>query len=80
VKLDDLSEEKLAQLMTIAEERGRRQGLDIQDALAELLARKTVGEWLLAYLDKKISKCGNSTLRSAIGFWANRIRGMKEPF
>lgn len=36
--------------MTIAEERGRRQGQDIQDALAELLARKTVGEWLLGVL------------------------------
>jgi len=79
VKLDDLSEEKLGQLVTMAEEHGRRQGQDIQDALAELLARKTVGEWLLAYLDKRISKCGNSTLRSAIGFWANHIKGV-EPF
>jgi hypothetical protein len=78
VKLDDLSEEKLAQLMTIAEERGMRQGQDIQDALAELLARKTVGEWLLAYLDKKISTCGNSALCSAIGFWANHIRREKD--
>ena len=64
--------------MTIAEERGMRQGQDIQDALAELLARKTVNEWLLAYLDKKISTCGNSALRSAISFWANHIRRAKE--
>jgi hypothetical protein len=78
VKLDDLSEEKLAQLMTIAEERGMRQGQDIQDALAELLARKTVGEWLLAYLDKKIRRCRNSALCSAIGFWADRIRRAKD--
>jgi hypothetical protein len=78
LKLDDLSEEKLAQLMIIAEERGMRQGQDIQDALAELLARKTVGEWLLAYLDKKIRRCRNSTLHSAIGFWADHIRRAKD--
>ena len=64
--------------MTIAEERGMQQGQDIQEALAELLARTTVGEWLLAYLDKKISTCGNSALHSAIGFWANHIRREKD--
>jgi hypothetical protein len=48
MELHDPSEEKLEQLMSMAVERGMRQGQDIQDALADLLARKTVGEWLLA--------------------------------
>jgi hypothetical protein len=49
MELGDVSEEKLEQLMTVAEQRGMTRGKDIQDALAELLARKAVGESLLAY-------------------------------
>jgi hypothetical protein len=78
MELDDLSEKKLGQLMTMAAERGTRRGQDIQDALAELLARRQVGEKLLAYLDEETTKCSNSMLRSAISFWANHIRRVKD--
>ena len=67
----DLSEEKLGQSMTVAEQRGMTHVKDVEDALAEPLARKAVGESLLAYLNKETSMCGDATLRSAINFWAN---------
>jgi hypothetical protein len=71
MEFGDLSEQKLEQLMTVAQQRGMTHAKDVQDALAELLARKAVGESLLAYLNKETSRCGNATLRSAINFWAN---------
>jgi hypothetical protein len=64
-----LSEEKLGQLMTVAEQRGMTHAKDVQDALAELLARKAVGESLMAFLNKETSRCGDATLRSATNFW-----------
>jgi hypothetical protein len=67
----DLSEEKLGQSMTVAEQRGMTHAKDVQKALGELLARKAVGESSLAYLNKETSRCGDATLRSAINFWAN---------
>jgi hypothetical protein len=67
------SEEKLEQLMTAVEQRGITQGKDIQDTLAELIARKAVGESLLAYLNKEGSTHGDATIRSAINSWANDI-------
>jgi hypothetical protein len=67
----DLSEEKLGQSMTVAEQRGMTHAKDVEDALAEPLARKAVGESLLAYLNKETSRCGDATLPSAINFWAN---------
>jgi hypothetical protein len=72
MQFGDLSEEKPAQLMTVAEQRGMPHAEDVQDALAELLARNAVGESLLAYLNKETSRCGDATLRCAINFWANR--------
>jgi hypothetical protein len=72
MEFGDLSEENPGQLMTAAEQRGMRHAQDVQDALAELLARKAVGESLLAYLNKETSRCGDATLECAINFWANR--------
>jgi hypothetical protein len=71
MEFGDLSEEKLGQLMTVAEQRGMTHAKDVRDALAELLARKAVGESLPAYLNKETSRCGDARLRSAINFWAN---------
>ena len=51
---------------------------DIQDALTELIARKAVGESLLAYLNNEASRCGEVALRSAIKFWANHSRRVKD--
>ena len=78
MELGDVSEEKLEQLITVAEQRGMARGKDIQDAMAELLARKSVGESLLAYLNNEASRCGEATFRSTINFWANYIRGVKD--
>jgi hypothetical protein len=78
MEVDELSEEKLGHLMTVAEQRGMTHGQDIQDALAELLARKAEGERLLAYLNKEIRRCQNTTRRSAIDFWADHIRCVKD--
>jgi hypothetical protein len=73
-----LSEEKLGQLMTVAEQRGMTHAKDVQDALAELLARKAVGESLMAFLNKETSRRGDATLRSATNFWANHVRRVKD--
>ncbi len=77
MELGDVSEEKLEQLMTIAQQRGVTRG-KVQDALAELLAHKAVGESLLAYLNNEARRCGEATFRSAINFWANYIRRVKD--
>jgi hypothetical protein len=43
-ELDQLSEERLGQLMTVAEQRGMTRGKISKMRLAERLARKAVGE------------------------------------
>ena len=68
MEFGDLSEEKLGQSMTVAEQRGMTHVKDVEDALAEPLARKAVGESSLAYLNKETSRYGDATLRSAINF------------
>ena len=75
MEFGDLSEQTLGQSMTVAEQRGMTHAKDVEDALAEPLARKAVGESLLAYLNKETSRCGDATLRSAINFWANLSDG-----
>jgi predicted component of type VI protein secretion system len=50
----------------------------IQDAIEESYARKAVGESLLNYLDKEMRMCRRAMHRSAIDFWANRIRDLKD--
>jgi hypothetical protein len=72
MEFGDLSEEKPGQLMTVAEQRGMPHAQDVQEALAELLARMAAGESLLTYLNKETSSCGDATLWCAISFWANR--------
>jgi hypothetical protein len=78
MEFGDLSEEKLGQLMTVAEQRGMPHAQDVQDALGELLARKAVGESSLVYLNKEASRYGDATLRSATNFWADHIRRVKD--
>jgi predicted component of type VI protein secretion system len=51
---------------------------DIQDAIEESYARKAIGESLLAHLDKQTRICGRPTHRSAIEFWENNIRELKD--
>lgn len=51
---------------------------DIQDAIEESYARKAIGESLLAHLDKQTRICGRPMHHSAIAFWANHIRDLKD--
>jgi pSer/pThr/pTyr-binding forkhead associated (FHA) protein len=51
--------------------------LAIQESMKAGSARKAIGEHLLAYLDKQIDKCGQTTTQSALNFWRKRIRNMK---
>jgi pSer/pThr/pTyr-binding forkhead associated (FHA) protein len=51
---------------------------DIQNAIEESYARKAIGESLLAHLDKQTRIYGRETHRSAIDFWANHIRELKD--
>jgi hypothetical protein len=78
MELGDVSEEKLEQLMTVAEQRGMTRGKDIQMRWRSFFARKAVGESLLAYLNNEASRCGEATFRSTINFWANHIRHVKD--
>jgi hypothetical protein len=52
--------------------------LAIQEAKEACSARKAVGEHLLAYLEKEINRCGEVIHRSAMYFWASRIRDIKD--
>jgi pSer/pThr/pTyr-binding forkhead associated (FHA) protein len=50
----------------------------IQDAMEELYARKAIGESLLAHLDKEMRICRRAMHRSAIGYWADHIKALKD--
>jgi hypothetical protein len=53
-------------------------GGDIQDAMEEFYARKAIGESLLAHLDNEARMCRRAMHRSAIDFWANHIKDLKD--
>ena len=50
----------------------------IQDAMEESYVRKAIGESLLGHLKKELKRCRRATHRSAIDFWANRIRDLND--
>jgi hypothetical protein len=58
--------------------RKQSSALGIQDAIEESYMRKAIGESLLAHLDKEIRMCGRPMHRSAVDFWANHIRQLKD--
>ncbi len=77
-ELDETTTQQLGQVDAVAAHGGIKYGLAIQDALADLLTRKAVGESLLTYLDKEASTSRDATLQSAINFWVNHIRRLKD--
>jgi len=58
--------------------RKQSSALGIQDAFEESYRRKAIGESLLAHLDKEMTMCGRPMHRSAVDFWANHIRELKD--
>ena len=65
-------------LWTSSKTRPKSDTGDIQDAIEESYARKAIGESLLAHLDKQTRICGRPMHRSAIEFWENNIRDLKD--
>ena len=78
MELDDPTTQQLGQVDAVTAHGGIKYGLAIQDALADLLTRKALGESLLTYLDKEASTSRDATLQSAINFWVNHIRRVKD--
>jgi hypothetical protein len=78
MEFDDSSKEKLRQIDDLSVQCGMTLDQAIQDAVEEFLSRKVVGESLLAYLDKEMTRCDRETHRSAINFWTNYIRNVED--
>ena len=78
MEFDDSSKEKLGRVDQVNLQHQMTHDLAIQEAMEACFARKTVGEHLLAYLDKEMMGCGRETHRSAINFWASHIRNVKD--
>src|SRR5262249_3130312 len=77
IDLNDSSKEKLGQVDQVSLQHQMTRDLAIQDSMKARLARKAIGEHLLAYLDKEIGTCGRTIDRSALNAWRNKIRNMK---
>ena len=78
MEFDDSSKEKVGRVDHVSLQHQMTHDLAIQEAKEACSARKAVGERLLAYLDKEIGTCGRTTSRSALNFWRNKIRNMKQ--
>jgi pSer/pThr/pTyr-binding forkhead associated (FHA) protein len=74
MEFDDSSKEKLGRVDQVSLQHQMTHDLAIQEAMEACFARKTIGEHLLAYLDKEIDTCDRTTYRSALNFWRNKIR------
>ncbi len=77
MEFDDSSKEELGRIDQVNLQDQMTQDLAIQEAMKACYARKTVGEHLLAYLDKEIDTSDRTKYRSALHFWRNKIRNMK---
>jgi predicted component of type VI protein secretion system len=78
MEVDVSSKEKVGRVDHVSLQHQMTHDLAIQEAMQACSARKAIGEHLLAYLDKEISACGRTTTRSALNFWRNKIRNMKQ--
>src|SRR5262245_3028035 len=77
MEFDESSNEKVRRVDPRILRHQMTHDLAIQESMKAGSARKVIGEHLLAYLDKQIDKCGQTTTQSALNFWRNRIRNMK---
>jgi predicted component of type VI protein secretion system len=78
MEVDDSSKEKVGRVDHVSLRHQMTHDLANQEAMKACSARKTIGDHLLAYLDKEIGSCGRTTTRSALNFWRNKIRNMKQ--
>ena len=77
MEFDDSSKEKLGRIDQVNLQHQMTNDQAIQEAMEACFARKTIGEHLLASLDKEIDTCARTKYRSALHFWRNKIRNMK---
>ena len=77
MEFDDSSKEKLGRIDQVNLQHQMTNDEAIQEAMEACFARKTIGEHLLASLDKEIDTCARTKYRSALHFWRNKIRNMK---
>ena len=77
MKLDDPAKEKTGRVDHVSLQHQMTHDLAIQEAKEASSARKAIGKRLLAYLDEELGTCGQTTPRSALNFWRNKIRNMK---
>lgn len=76
MEFDDSTKEKLGRVDRVNLQHQMTHDLAIQEAMEAGVARKAIGENLLAYLDKEIDTCEQTKDRSALHFWRNKIRNM----
>ena len=77
MELDDPSKEKTGRVDHVSLQHQMTHDLAIQEAKEASSARKKIGGRLLAYLDEELDTCGQTTPRSALNFWRNKIRNTK---
>jgi pSer/pThr/pTyr-binding forkhead associated (FHA) protein len=77
MEFDDSTKAKLGRVDRVNLQHQMTHDLASQEAMEAGVARKAIGENLLAYLDKEIDACDRTKDRSALHFWRNKIRNMK---
>jgi predicted component of type VI protein secretion system len=77
MECDDPGKEKVGRVDRVSLQHQMSHDLAVQEAKEACSARKAIGERLLAYLDKEIGRSGQTTPRSALNFWRDKIRHMK---
>jgi pSer/pThr/pTyr-binding forkhead associated (FHA) protein len=74
---DDPSKGKVGRVDHVVLEHQMTHDVAVQEEKKAYSARKAIGERLLAYLDKEIGTSGQTTPRSALNFWRDKIRHIK---
>jgi pSer/pThr/pTyr-binding forkhead associated (FHA) protein len=74
---DDPSKGKVGRVDHVSLEHQMTHDVAVQEEKKAYSARKAIGERLLAYLDKEIGTSGQTTPRSALNFWRDKIRHIK---
>jgi pSer/pThr/pTyr-binding forkhead associated (FHA) protein len=77
MEFDDPSKGKAGRVDHVSLQHQMTYDLAVREAKEACSARKVIGERLLAYLDKEIGTSGQTTRRSALNFWRDKIRHMK---
>jgi pSer/pThr/pTyr-binding forkhead associated (FHA) protein len=78
IESDHSSEAKAGRVDHVSLQHAMTHDLAIEDAMKARSARKAMGERLLAYLDKQIEICSQSTSQPALKFWRIKIRNIKQ--